>query len=82
MSYQKSKQVGEKLKEWREEAELTLEEAASELQISINVLLGIESGVIRTPDELARSLAHFYEVAEEEFTGFLRSLVSGAEDES
>lgn len=82
MSYQKSKQVGEKLKEWREEAELTLEEAASELQISINVLLGIESGVIRTPDELARSLAHFYEVAEEEFAGFLRSLVSGAEDES
>ena len=70
-----SKRIGQKLREWREACELTLDEVAEELQISTNVLAGIESGLIRTPEDLLRSFADVYKDAEQELRDFLREMM-------
>jgi len=71
----KSKRIGQQLREWREACELTLDDVADELHLSQTVLVGIESGLIRTPEDLLKSFADIYEIAEEELKNFISSLI-------
>jgi predicted transcriptional regulator len=66
-----SKRIGQKLRQWREACELSIDDVAGELQVSTTILAGIESGIIRTPPGLLKSFVAIYRVADRELKEFL-----------